>query len=202
MSASSDGSENSLKIGNGDEILISNRNTDCEAEKEACSPNAHRDGSEVVGQFLQSIMPQNTKCLKHGCAVQGNSKMLVCKECKLSVHFLCSGLPGSHIYLYLSKKGYRKYVCDGCIGEIPAEYQVENDQVNQLQDRVIKLERELKVYKELYEKVVIQKRKIEMENISLGERLNYVPEQANRTEQSTQVELPIHADLGKCWRRL
>ena len=135
--------------------------------------------------------------------VQDNSKMLVCNECKLSVHFLCSGLPGSQIYLYLGKKGYRRYVCDGCVGDIPTEYQVDNDQVKQLEDRVIKLERELKVYKELYEKGLIQKRKMEMDNSSLVERLNSgIFEERDRIEQSTQVELPIHADLEEMLEKI
>ena len=66
--------------------------------------------------------------------------MLTCSECKREVHFTCSGLPGYQIYLFREKRGYRKYVCEKCVGA-SAEYLLQNNKVEKLQERVTSLEK-------------------------------------------------------------
>ena len=59
-------------------------------------------------------------CTIRGCEIPDNTYMLKCLKCKLLTHYSCTQLPAYQICRFLTK-GYRIYVCNNCVGEIPSE---------------------------------------------------------------------------------
>ena len=59
-------------------------------------------------------------CALNGCEEKVNNFMLKCSDCRKNVHYKCSRLPMYQIYLY--KSGKRKYICEPCVGDIPADF--------------------------------------------------------------------------------
>ena len=47
--------------------------------------------------------------------------MLKCSKCKRLTHYECTRLPAYQIYLF-TRKNYRLYICDTCVGEVPEDF--------------------------------------------------------------------------------
>lgn len=60
-------------------------------------------------------------CTAAGCTRDVDSQMIKCTKCERNTHFSCTRLPGYQLAMFMTK-GYRKFVCAACHGDVHADY--------------------------------------------------------------------------------
>ena len=69
------------------------------------------------------IVQTPSQCASAACTAEPNPHMLQCKKCKSLTHYGCTGLPAYQVALFM-QKGYRRFKCHTCVGDIPEAIQV------------------------------------------------------------------------------
>ena len=80
------------------------------------------DADRAESTSIETTVQTTSCCTVVGCTREVvPEKMIKCDPCKRFTHFACTQLPGYQL-AQLMTKGYRKYVCAACYGDIDEAY--------------------------------------------------------------------------------
>ena len=123
---------------------------------------------QKVGDFLNSLIPQISRCAIKQCNIKGELNMLKCHSCRLQVHYACTQLPLYQIYLFKTKKNNRQYRCDSCISDIPEDFCKSNQLpvTNSvlLSDQLTRLQKAVQLKEKENEYIVNENTRVNSEN--------------------------------------
>ena len=121
----SEKSDDSSSIVNIESHVMYSENNDEEERNNTATVEENKikttcDSSSEITKEFSNLYIASTSCA-HGCTAKNDDFMLKCSKCKRSTHYRCTFLPPYQIFLF-TRKSYRLYVCDMCVGELPDEF--------------------------------------------------------------------------------